>query len=583
MPTIQHVFQNTRRRDRLVAGALFLATAIFVVWQNSRIAVLWDLSYLLDTSWRIALGQMPYRDFPLVHPPLTFLIQAALMRIMGRHYFVVILYAAVAGGFGTVLAWRIILRILRDRVSMESMAWPVSLLFAAPLCVVGIYSIYPHPIYDCDCALAVLLSIFLLQRSLSGESSGWIGAAVAGTTAVLPVFFKQNIGVPFLIVVIAGLLALLGTSLWAKDNTALPQRSFLLKLLASVFGALAVGLTLIQISAGLGNYLHWTVQFATQRRLPGVGDMLAVYVQPSFVWMLPCLGCGPVLLSTRLSRHRQSWITGVWITGTLLAAAPFVASLIYLFFQYDADERADNLLALWPLLLLAAGAVAFIELRKGVTVRSLTPFWVLAAIHGTFLSQQLWGSTYAIWPLLMILVACMLASFSSPSSRAVRMFAVVIGATFLVCGGLYAVSLERLKYIQAPDGELLRRASLPALRGMATRGPFLADFEELIQFAEREIPLNDGILLLPGEEPFYFATGRVPQFPVQIFDRTTDPYSADELMAEARRRGIRWVVVKTRLQSNADPLPERAATLALLAREFVLYRRLAGYDVYLRR
>lgn len=64
----------------LAANLLFLATAWLVLWQNSQIAVLWDLSYLLDTSWRIALGQVPYRDFPLAHPPLTFLIQAARRR-----------------------------------------------------------------------------------------------------------------------------------------------------------------------------------------------------------------------------------------------------------------------------------------------------------------------------------------------------------------------------------------------------------------------------------------------------------------------------------------------------------------------
>jgi hypothetical protein len=118
---------------------------------------------------------------------------------------------------------------------------------------------------------------------------------------------------------------------------------------------------------------------------------------------------------------------------------------------------------------------------------------------------------------------------------------------------------------------------------MADRGPYLADFEELVRFAAKEIPAQDGILLLPGEEPFFFATGRKPQFPVQIFDNTTDPYSPTELLDEARKRNIRWVIVKTRLQSNEDPLPGRAETLALLAREFALYRKLAGYDVYFRR
>jgi hypothetical protein len=139
-----------------------------------------------------------------------------------------------------------------------------------------------------------------------------------------------------------------------------------------------------------------------------------------------------------------------------------------------------------------------------------------------------------------------------------------------------------MNYLQIPDGPV-QHATLPALRGMADRGPYLADFEELVRFADAAIPTQDGILLLPGEEPFFFATGRTPQFPVQIFDNTTDPYSAAGLLEEARKRQIRWVIVKTRLQSNEDPLPERAETLANLTRKFALARKLAGYDVYLRR
>src|SRR6478672_3731697 len=61
----------------LTAAALFAATASVVVWQNRQLAVLWDLSYVLDHSYRIALGQIPYRDFPFAHPPLTFFVQAA--------------------------------------------------------------------------------------------------------------------------------------------------------------------------------------------------------------------------------------------------------------------------------------------------------------------------------------------------------------------------------------------------------------------------------------------------------------------------------------------------------------------------
>src|SRR5881398_3338269 len=102
---------------------LFLATALVVVWQNSRLAVLWDLSYTLENSYRISLGDIPYRDFPLAHPPITFLIQAALIKLTGRVFFHHELYCAAVGGLATLLTWRILLNLLR---SVVRSAWWVA-------------------------------------------------------------------------------------------------------------------------------------------------------------------------------------------------------------------------------------------------------------------------------------------------------------------------------------------------------------------------------------------------------------------------------------------------------------------------
>ena len=57
------VRQETRGNLRfLPAQPFFLLSAAWVLWQNGRVAVLWDLSYLLDSAWRFSLGQVPYRD-----------------------------------------------------------------------------------------------------------------------------------------------------------------------------------------------------------------------------------------------------------------------------------------------------------------------------------------------------------------------------------------------------------------------------------------------------------------------------------------------------------------------------------------
>jgi hypothetical protein len=169
----------------------------------------------------------------------------------------------------------------------------------------------------------------------------------------------------------------------------------------------------------------------------------------------------------------------------------------------------------------------------------------------------------------------------APVTSPAPALAAVIAATLLVCGGLYTASEDRLSYIDLPDGPVAH-STLPQLKGMATPGPYLPDFEELPRFAAANIPASDGLILLPGEDPFYFATGRVPQFPVLLFDPTTDPYSPAQLVELARSRNIRWVIVKRALQIKEAATPQREATMKALLGDFKPYARLTGYDVYRR-
>jgi len=158
-------------------------------------------------------------------------------------------------------------------------------------------------------------------------------------------------------------------------------------------------------------------------------------------------------------------------------------------------------------------------------------------------------------------------------------FAVVASAALMVTGGYYALSHERLDYVDL-DGETLVRSSLPELRGLGMRGGWLPNFEELVAYCKREIPRNDAILMIPGEDLFYFTTGRRPQFPVLMMDNTVNPYSAAQLAEFARQRNVRWVVVKRELQLQEQPVAFRAQLLNLLGRDFSLEESLANYDVY---
>ena len=561
-----------RNRDGVAAATLLVATAAFTLWQNARVAVLWDIGFLLDTSYRWSLGQLPYKDLPFPYAPLTFLLHTALIKFFGRVYLPHIFYAALAGGAATLLTWRILLHLLKplDR------AWLLATTLAAPLTVLGIYSIYPHPIYDSDCILAVLLSLYLLQRAeISPAPSSPTRNALAGAACVLPLFIKQNIGLPFLLITLAAIAAI-AIYRRLERATIAPQRWFF----TGALTAFAAALLTLHATVGLHNYLYWTIAFAAQRRLPGLGLILGIYRQPSLLWTLPAAVIALILL------HRHSpgapWPrrglggTLYCCAAVLLLAAPFLWIIATLADSNsnDPSDRAAQLLALWPHLLLLSAALALWKLRRPPTFATLLPLILLAAIHGVFLSQQLWGSTYAIWPLLILLIASLLSQVPTVASP----LAAIIAATFLLCGGLYAASLDRLSYIHLEGPEA--HATLPALRGLATPGPWIPGFEELVRFTDAEIPANDPILLVPGEDPFYFATGRAPQFPILLFDAATDPYTPQQTLDQARAHNIRWLIVTRNLQLNGPPHPDLHAILRTLQPDFILYRSLTNYDVY---
>ena len=598
--------------DWLIAIILASISAAIVIWQNSHLAVLWDLSYILENSYRISLGQIPYRDFPFPYAPLTFLTQAALIKLTGRVFFHHVIYCAVVNGLSVLLTWRILLRVLRTTSNNRLLA----LVLTMPLAVLGVYGVFPHPFYDCDCTFVVLVCLLLLlrfqqgdseRRGGDGETRRWgepvslIGHFATGAALVLPLFTKQNTGGAFLVSAVGCLVLLFLIDVYRRQDV----RKYLL-LFGGLVTSLVIALLLIHRFAGLHNYYQWTFRFAAQRRTPAFADMIGMYKDTNTVfWLLP-VAAGLVLMWLSRRNRQVRWLSLV------LILVPFVWPVIYLFRDNDASERAERLVNLWPLvLILSIPAMVLIVRRRSVS-DLLLPLVVIATVHGAFMSQQLWGSTYALWPLFMILVAFAISALrgSSPTvrdgfghasqalpdgratapARTLEMnfhwqpfaLASVISISLLIAGTFYLRSHERLEYANLDDGDLTHSTN-PALKGMATRGSWLTDFDELVAYADKEIPHDDGILCLPGEDLFYYTTGRRPQFPVVMFDHTINPYSPQEIDDIARERNINWLIVKDDLQLEEEPVEKKEELMNLLMKEFESVDSLNNYEIYRRK
>jgi hypothetical protein len=540
---------------------------------------------------------VPYRDFPFVHAPLTFLIQAGLIKLTGSVFWHTAVYCAIVGALSTVLSWRIMHTVLRDAVKQAGL---VSFLLSLPLIPLGIYCIFPHPFYDPDCTFAILLGIFLLQQ-IDLKPSSTVRALWAGVLLVVPLFIKQNTGLALLA---SGSVLLLAMIVFERLQHRL-VRPYLFTL-ASAAVTLAIALLLIQFTAGLRNYWHWTMQFAAERRTPALAEMIGVYADKTVLLWIAFVAAG--LFCLWFNRRGNRLLT---LTASFLIASPFIWPALYLLREHDSSERADGLLAVWPVLLIFSFLTAIFTIRRRQGISLILPFLIIGAIHGAFMSQQLWGSTYAIWPLLMILLSLTVAELSrwqartQPERLAHRLepgllpaaplkrtkdtwswftipLTAAVALSLLISGGFYVRSHERLDYANLDEGAL-HRSILPRLKGLSARGDWIPSFEELVRYTEREIPRDQGILILPGEDPFYYATGRRPQFPVLLFDHTVNPYSPDEILNICRQRNIGWVIIKQDLQNeDAQVERERDSLTEAVEREFEQVESLGNYDIYRR-
>jgi hypothetical protein len=360
-----------------------------------------------------------------------------------------------------------------------------------------------------------------------------------------------------------------------------------------VIGGIVVGLAvaaiLLHLTAGLENYAHWTLHYAGAARMPPMSELAAtVYDYRLLPWWLSAVIAGAVLLVFRRTSRSAETLAAI------LFSVPFVWTSACLLAGDGADARqyfgasrgtADCLLTLWPFLLIVSLVISVAAVRQRTGMALILPFIVIATVHGAFLSQGVWGSSDGLWPLLLILLVSALTALAkwtpNHGSPAISIISAAVVLSLLISGGHYTWSQVRLAYVSVDEG-IAERSVLPALRGLTVRGPWLQQFDDLAAYAKANIPAADGVMMIPGEDLFYYATGREPHFPVLFFDYTLNPDSPQEIAQMARAHDIRWIVVKRELQMHVEQYPVENTTrvLELLAPECKRVAQLKNYDIH---
>jgi hypothetical protein len=179
-----------RLADGLVLAAACAFSVLVTFKSGMRGFYPFDQSIVFDGAYRVASGQVPYRDFVMPFGPMAFWLQAPFFKILGVSYWSYVCGSAVIGALA-VLASAGLVRLLfpADRI--------LSYL-AALLTAVWFYAPFGTPWVDQTAFFFSYLGIVALLAGVLPSSRGTrqrnLLCALAGVAAFASILSKQNAG-----------------------------------------------------------------------------------------------------------------------------------------------------------------------------------------------------------------------------------------------------------------------------------------------------------------------------------------------------------------------------------------------------
>jgi hypothetical protein len=217
----------------VAAVAALAAGLVFESGRRGFFAV--DQSILFDGGYRIAIGQVPYRDFFIPNGPVSLSLQALFFKLFGIDYGTYILHAAVVNAAAALLAFLWVRRLFPEA--------RLHAYLAAVLTAFWFYPPFGTPWFEQTAFFFHFISMAFLVaawRRPAVDGRGYLLLVAAGMAGGLSFLSKQNAG---LLAVAASLgVILLGFTEGARRKSS--SLTAFLSGVALTFAVFAVWLTL---------------------------------------------------------------------------------------------------------------------------------------------------------------------------------------------------------------------------------------------------------------------------------------------------------------------------------------------------
>lgn len=493
----------------------FIVIGNLLIFRNtSESNPLVDFTYQLENSYRILIGQVPYKDFFLVLTPGIYYLEALFLKIFG---------CSNIGQIVLTILMHSLIVYFTNRILTVIIGNDVVTYLGTGIVALSESVFYPYPIYNSLCFLLAL--IFGLYFVKNYEKDAPLNSFLIGFLVALPFYAKQNYGMFF-----AAAFYMFYFFICIRNKKI---HNFFVSIVGSLTTVILFCVFLIFNHITFYDFIYQTLIFPGTVKYPlyaigtsvkgALGEGACItYIYALFLIVffekerLNCklkvlisilLYAGILTVFVRICNIKYSAGTGFWYL--------IYVGLIFIWFIEACFKRKF-------FSTLSIGIISFFVMMLGIFTKSASgPTWLFSIVMALIYIHYKKRKFSPIIPLFM--------SF------------------LLVWNIYYSTKQIQMSWVDEEGALQVEDNVNSKFYKIGIKGPWLKEMENLTQYINNNIG-ESSFVEVPCEDPIYWATESKPQLNFFQLHPETCPYQEDKIIDLIDENNIEFIIVKRTCQ-----------------------------------
>lgn len=504
-----------------------LAVLMSTLYASRRI-VYYDFNFMQNAIYRMEVGQLPYTDFDLVLPPVSFLIIYAITQIFSTSILMAMYLSSCLVLFIATFSVIGILNVLEKKFHLLKIKRNRYLILT--LCsVFNVISVYPNYVYDSAAAAFSLSAVYFFLKSLDDPKISFL--LNCGLASSLAVYSKYNAGIPLLIGFIVATFTINAPRIKA-DAKILIQKSVII-----ASPTLAIGIILIAIFSN--DFIYQTITAPGEYK--GIFRLNQLLQYQNLVLVVVFFSGMIGLAKIKFQR--------IFYLVVIVASAITVVTLSFSRFFFSESLNSlvisifGSLNVLFPISILFTFFWSIYDRERIHNLESSISIPISLLFLGSFFSQGWDGSSYALYPhlfLLFIIIFKVTQELFS-KKRARVLFTVIL--VFFVLQLVWNISTGvRLGYVENAG----LRAGSPNFEkiGIASGSKDIESLEKVNQVIASTGKMGTIVELPPEDSLGDIGNGLIPWGRCLQFMDVCPSFESSDLVRELKVDAPTFIILK---------------------------------------